>query len=627
MAQYPNLYNVELTKGPAVVQLQQMFLGDVLANRIGAIVTENGEAVTLGGTCSGTAILSNGGTVPIDGTVSGNTCYIDLPPAVYAVEGPVEIFVTNVSGGKTTTLVAAFGNVRRKETGTVIDPGTIIPSVSALIDAIDTAVASIPADYTALLAAVAPTFSASADYAAGRYVWYSGDLYRFISDHAAGSWTGADAVQVALANDVSGLMGLALECKPVTPEEATSVYSNLAENLPVNTYTWAAVSSYNDLPDGIPSAEYGWIITLSPTYRGGTVATETQFFIRTNPSDDVFDLYIRRTQSGTMSGWTRINNPDYIENVGQLASGDLNSFTGNKCALLISGNTYANAPFAIGTIFNLDFSSTLSVQYGYQFGTGAIWYRRKSTTWGDWINLVPNMDKYRTGGKYVAFGDSLTYGAVWSPTSGTALHQVKEEWRIPTRIALATGMNNSFANEAIGGIGYFKEQDGQTLISQIADYDFTGVELVTVMAGANDHFYTDLGTAADADDANTICSAIKNIIHTITAANPKTQIIIIQPTPCGIDGTQYDVWSSKQGDGYVFRWSLNEFDAQVSQLCKNEHVGYLNWCDSVMCRNWKYAGYNGATGPNYTHPTADKDYCLLGNFMAGKVSALYHGLN
>ncbi len=311
-----------------------------------------------------------------------------------------------------------------------------------------------------------------------------------------------------------------------------------------------------------------------------------------------------------------------------LPSGDINDLTGNQCGLLISTNTYTHAPFTLGTVFNLVFSSTLSVQFGYQFGSGALYYRRKSTSWGDWVRLtLPNMDAYRTTGKYVAFGDSITLGTVWSPTEGTAYHQVQAEWRIPTRIALANGLQNNYVNAAIGGIGYFKVQDGQTLLSQIAGYDFTNVELVTIMAGANDHFYTDLGTANDADDAGTICGAIKNIIHTISAKNPKTQIIIIQPTPCGIDGTQYDVWSSKQGDGYVFRWSLNEFDEQVSQLCKNEHVGYLNWTDSVMCRNWKYAGYNGETGPNYTHPTTDFDYCLLGNFMAGKVATLYHGLN
>jgi hypothetical protein len=217
MAQYPNLYNVELTKGPAVVQLEQMFLGDVLANRIGAIVTENGEAVTLGGTCSGTAILANGGTVSLSGTVSGNTCYIDMPSSVYAVEGPVEIFVANVSGGKTITLVAAFGCVRKTQTGSVIDPGTIIPSVSALIDAIDAAVASIPADYTALLAAVAPTFSASKNYTAGRYVWNSGNLYRFTADHAAGSWTGTDAVQVVVTDEIANLKSAVSETINLVP--------------------------------------------------------------------------------------------------------------------------------------------------------------------------------------------------------------------------------------------------------------------------------------------------------------------------------------------------------------------------------------------------------------------------
>ena len=422
-----------------------------------------------------------------------------------------------------------------------------------------------------------------------------------------------------------------LQCEYLTSKDATSKYSNLATNLRHNTYSWIGISFFEDMPEDTLSVEYGWIFTLSTTAtRGSDSAVKTQILILPNPASsiEVFRFYFRRTQSGTMSNW--IKYPDtasFVTAKGLLASGDLDNLTGNQCVLLISTNTYTHAPFTLGTVFNFDFSSTLSVQLGYQFGTGAFWYRRKSTTWGSWQLLSPNMDKYRTDGKYVAFGDSLTWGAVWSPTSGTAYHRVKEEWRIPTRVALANGMINDFVNEAIGGIGYFKEEGGQTLISQIADYDFTGVELVTVMAGANDHFYTDLGTAADADTANTICGAIKNIIHTISAANPKTQIIIIQPLPCGIDGTQYDVWSSKQGDGYVFRWSLNEFDEQVSQLCHDEHVGYLNWWDSVMCRNWQYAGYNGQTGPNFTHPTADEDYYRLGNFIAGKVSSLYHGLN
>ena len=409
---------------------------------------------------------------------------------------------------------------------------------------------------------------------------------------------------------------------------ASLSYDSNAENLLPNTYSWIGMSYFNDLPSDVSSSENGWIFTFSPYDKYDNITVKTQFLLIPNPRSDSFTSYYRRMQNGTMSAWKKTYDfNSFMQNIDQLPSGDIDDITGNVCAILISTNNYTHAPFTIGTIFSVQFSSTLAVQIGFQFTTGVMYYRRKSTTWGDWITLNPNANKYRTTGKYVAFGDSLTWGAVWSSTSGTAYHRVNEEWRIPTRIALAIGMINNFSNEAIGGIGYFKEEGGETLISQVADYTFTGVELVTVMAGANDHYSTDLGTANDADTAQTICGAIKNIIHTIATKNPKTQIIIICPLPCGVDGKQYDVWTSKQGDGYLFKWSIAEFDEQVSKLCKNEHVGYLNWNDSTYCRNWKNAGYNLATGPNYTHPTADEDYYLLGNFMAGKVSSLYHGLN
>lgn len=54
-------------------------------------------------------------------------------------------------------------------------------------------------------AAIAPTFSASTSYIAGQIVWYSGTLYKFTADHAAGAWTGTDATTDILGNDVSDL--------------------------------------------------------------------------------------------------------------------------------------------------------------------------------------------------------------------------------------------------------------------------------------------------------------------------------------------------------------------------------------------------------------------------------------
>ena len=52
-------------------------------------------------------------------------------------------------------------------------------------------------------AAEAEDFSAAKNYSAGRYCIYNGDLYRFTADHSAGAWSGSDATQVLLADDLA----------------------------------------------------------------------------------------------------------------------------------------------------------------------------------------------------------------------------------------------------------------------------------------------------------------------------------------------------------------------------------------------------------------------------------------
>lgn len=52
---------------------------------------------------------------------------------------------------------------------------------------------------------IANEFDATAAYAAGDYVYYQGNLYRFTAAHASGAWAGTDATQVKLGGDVSEL--------------------------------------------------------------------------------------------------------------------------------------------------------------------------------------------------------------------------------------------------------------------------------------------------------------------------------------------------------------------------------------------------------------------------------------
>lgn len=220
MAQFVNMHKVELSNSVApVVSLRQIFYGDVAANRIGAIVLMNGAPVTLGGTCSGTAILADGSTVALTGTVSGNEAYVVLSSGCYSMEGQIQVFVKLTVSGVTTTLLAAVGTVRLTETDRIIDPGTIIPSVSALITSIEDAIASIPADYSALLGSIAHTFSTSTAYTAGQYVWYNGELYRFNAAHPAGAWIGTDAARYT-ATDELPLIQQALGTKADAAEVA-----------------------------------------------------------------------------------------------------------------------------------------------------------------------------------------------------------------------------------------------------------------------------------------------------------------------------------------------------------------------------------------------------------------------
>lgn len=146
-----DIIDVELTGG----NISRSFMGktigegDILANRFGVKVMRNGNPVQLTGvSCAGYFIRSDGGTIPINGSVSGNKAYVDLPQACYAIEGQFSLAIKLSGGSVTGTVRIVDGVVSNTTTGIPIDPGTIIPSVETLIEAIEAAIANIPADYS-----------------------------------------------------------------------------------------------------------------------------------------------------------------------------------------------------------------------------------------------------------------------------------------------------------------------------------------------------------------------------------------------------------------------------------------------------------------------------------------------
>ena len=77
---------------------------------------------------------------------------------------------------------------------------------------------------------IAPDFSTSTAYASGDYVFYNNQLYKFTSAHAAGAWTGTDAVAVsyALEDDVADLQSAIDDIEEVT---VTKTSQTVIENI------------------------------------------------------------------------------------------------------------------------------------------------------------------------------------------------------------------------------------------------------------------------------------------------------------------------------------------------------------------------------------------------------------
>ena len=154
MAMVETWYAQDLNQPVQVHYLHgNVFSQDSLGNLVGVHVFDNNLPASLSGTVSGNVIRSDGGTVAVAGTLSENDCYIILPAAAYAVPGPISIIIKLTGGGSVTTLCAVVAYVYESSTSTPVDPGTILPSIQDLLDAIAAAVATIPADYSTVVRA------------------------------------------------------------------------------------------------------------------------------------------------------------------------------------------------------------------------------------------------------------------------------------------------------------------------------------------------------------------------------------------------------------------------------------------------------------------------------------------
>ena len=98
----------ELTKLPTVMKLMgRVFSADDGANKVGVIVKDGGEPITLSGTVKGYIILPDGTMVnDVSGSKSGNRAWIVLPSSAYSQQGQITVTVKLINGTEVSTLGA-----------------------------------------------------------------------------------------------------------------------------------------------------------------------------------------------------------------------------------------------------------------------------------------------------------------------------------------------------------------------------------------------------------------------------------------------------------------------------------------------------------------------------------------
>ena len=98
----------DLQRLPTVLRLMgRAFSADDVANKVGVIVKDGGEPITLSGTVKGYIIKPDGTMInDISGSKSGNLAWIVLPSSAYAQQGQITVTIKLINGIEVSTLGA-----------------------------------------------------------------------------------------------------------------------------------------------------------------------------------------------------------------------------------------------------------------------------------------------------------------------------------------------------------------------------------------------------------------------------------------------------------------------------------------------------------------------------------------
>lgn len=195
--------------------------------------------------------------------------------------------------------------------------------------------------------------------------------------------------------------------------------------------------------------------------------------------------------------------------------------------------------------------------------------------------------------KYFAFGDSVCRGnrpdASKSPYSWVEM--------------FGKLYNLDTHNCAIGGQAYLSSRYAVKALDTIKATDITDASLITLSFAINDASDTvDIGTYTDTGE-DTVMGQVYNCVSYIYSQTKKCQVIVCGSTP----------QSGRKSE------RLETINNQLKQFCEYYGIAFIDLHD---CPINAFNGSDELITGDGTHFT-DEGYKLLGQFMCGKLSALY----
>ena len=144
-----------------------LYANEAVAHRFVIHATRGGEPVTLDGQVVATFIRADGGTEELTGGIDDGAAVVTLPQSCYAVPGRFALTIfNNGTDGSTTAVYSCVGNVINTTTDTIIDPGSVVPTMTDITAAYNAAQAAL-ATANAAAGATSGALVGFGPYAAG----------------------------------------------------------------------------------------------------------------------------------------------------------------------------------------------------------------------------------------------------------------------------------------------------------------------------------------------------------------------------------------------------------------------------------------------------------------------------